>query len=158
MIISNNITKEIHFQLFKHEEVLNGYYHLVQKKIHGTESRHPYVGLKNYHVKEAEKLNLPIMVHLCPNVKLKGSISEKDAALKKCNHKDQIEVMILKPENFYKFKTKNMQESKSKNENGEIRRFTISMYEVWHYQWSPDYIEGVGIIKKKPTINDLGLI
>lgn len=155
MITTQN--QEIYYQLFKDEEVLNGYYHLVQKKLHGTESKHPYVGLKDYHIKEAEKLNVPIMIHLCPNVDLTGTSIQKGKALKNCTYKDQTEVMVLRQEHFYKFRTNNMQESKSKDEDGFVRLFTQNRYEVWHYTWYPDYIEGRGILKKSPTTEQLGL-
>lgn len=155
-MVTNN--SEIYYQLFKDEEVLNGYYHLVQKKLHGTETKHPYVGLKDYHIKEAEKLNIPIMIHLCPNVNLTGTGAEKGRALKACTYKDQTEVMIIRPEHFYLFRFNGMQESKSKDEEGRIREFTQNRYQVWHYVWKPNYIEGEGIKKKSMTTSQLGLI
>jgi len=154
MIINN---QELYYQLFKHEECLNGYYHLVQKKLHGIETKHPYVGLKDYHIKHAQKLGTPIMIHLCPNVSLSGTGIEKEKALKACNYKDQTEVMVIRPEHFYLFRFSNMKESKSRDEEGNIREFTPNRYQVWHYLWKPDYIEGEGIKRKTPTTEQLGL-
>jgi len=151
-------SQEIHYQLFKDEECLNGYYHLVQKKLHGTETKHPYVGLKDYHVQEAERLGVPIMVHLCPNVDLSGTSTWKSKQLKACTYKDQTEVMVIRPENFYRFRSNNMQESKSRDEEGAVRLFSQNKYQVWHYTWYPDYIEGRGIVKKSPTTTELGLV
>ena len=150
-------TSEVKFQLFKDEESLNGFYHLVQKKLHGVLTKHSYVGLKNYHIKEALDLDLPIMIHLCPEVELRGTSRQKSENLKKCNYKDQTEVMILEQKNFFKFRSNGMTESKSKNELGDIRQFTEQRYEVWHYTWRPNYIEGRGMMNNQLTPEDEGL-
>lgn len=134
---------EVIFQLFNYEGVLNGYYHLVQKKIHGGTK--PYVGIKSFHIGKAIELGVPIMIHLCPDVELEGLSSyDKLQNLRKCTFKNQTEVMILQQKDFYNF----FYGSMSKDEEGNVIEFGKNKYQVWHYYWKPHYVEGKGIIKR----------
>lgn len=148
---------ELKYLLFKDETSLNGYYHLVQKKLHGTHTKHSYVGLKDYHIQKAIDNNLPLMIHLCPDVDLSGTGKQKRENLSKCSFKDQTEVMIIPVKDLQRFRSTKMQESKSKDKQGNIRKFSSVKYEVWHYSWYPDYITGKGIINKKISPEDEGL-
>jgi len=162
--------EEIIFNLFREEEILNGYFHLVQKKIHGKNNT---VGIKDMHIKYAEYMDVPIMIHYCPDYYDNGE------PLSKANWKDQDSAMIIYPKDFYNLKHNSVSYERDKegnvildeNNTPKVKSFhksyqskvswineNFSKYEVWHYPWYPDYKSDTGIIDKSSNIDDLKIV
>ena len=153
---------------WEEECISNGYLHIVQKTINKNHT----VGIKNYHILYAEKLNISIMIHLCPKFISDGKLSN-------ATYKDQNEIMIIKPNNFYNLNHNCMAfeiDNKGNyildnNGNKIIKTFPLyknyknkcrilwilnnfSKYQVWHYKWLPDWKINKGFINKESNIED----